>query len=78
MKFLKDFGKMVTTNVSSMLIVIMIIELNNVHKDLVFFLEVSFFVELLKNHMNVSVIGCFFLLNRPNVAWGSCGRGGNS
>lgn len=67
---------MVTTNahVSSMLIVIMMIEL----KDLVFFLEVSFFVELLNNHMNVSVIGCFFLLNRPNVAWGSCGRGGNS
>lgn len=32
------------------------------HKDLVFFLEVSFFVELLNNHMNVSVIGCFFLL----------------
>lgn len=47
------------------------------YKDFVFFFEVLFFVELLKNYMNVLVIGCFFYLNRFNVVWGSCGRGGN-
>lgn len=59
--------------VLSMLIVIMMIEF----KDFVFFFEVLFFVELLNNYMNVLVIGCFFFLNRFNVVWGSCGRGGN-